>query len=45
MKYRVPKYKVGERVWLNRSLFKDAYGKSQDSDKLSAKRIGSFVIL
>ena len=45
MKYQVPNYKVGERVWLNRSLFKNAYAKSQDSEKLSARRFGPFAIL
>ena len=45
MKYRVPTYQVGGRVLLNRSLFKDAYAKSQDYDKLNGRRFGPFVIL
>ena len=44
MKYRIPNYYVGGKVWLNRSLFKDAYAKSQESDKLSARRFGPFLI-
>ncbi|PXF42428.1 hypothetical protein BWQ96_07839 [Gracilariopsis chorda] len=45
MKYRVPKYDFGGKVWLNRSLFKDAYAKSQESDKLNARRFGPFQIV
>ena len=37
-------YKVGDKLWINKSLFKDAYSKSQESDKLSAKRFGPFTI-
>ena len=44
MKYQVPNYQVGGIVWLNRSLFKDAYAKSKESDKLSARRFGPFLI-
>ena len=43
MKYLVPNYQVGGKVWLNRSLFKDAYAKSQESDKLSARRFGLLI--
>ena len=45
LKYLVPNYKVEDRVWLNMSLFEDAYEKSQDSDKLRARRFGPFVII
>ncbi len=31
---------IGDRVWINKTLFKDAYSKSHD--KLSAKRFGPF---
>ena len=45
MKYRVPSYKVGGRVWLNVSLLKDPYAKSQDSDTLIARIFGPFVVI
>ena len=37
-------YKVGDKLWINKALFKDAYSKSQASDKLSAKRFGPFKV-
>ena len=43
-KYKVPSYKVGDKVWLNRTLFKDLIAKEQESDKLSARRFGPFKI-
>lgn len=39
-----PKYEKGCKVWLNRTLFTDAYAKSQQSAKLSAKRFGPFEV-
>jgi hypothetical protein len=39
-----PNYKRGSKVWLNRTLFTDAYAKSQHSVKLSAKRFGPFEV-
>lgn len=43
-RYRNPNYEVGEKVWVNKTLFEDAYSKSQGSKKLSSKRVGPFVI-
>jgi len=43
-KFDVPKYVVGDRVWLHKTLFRDAIDKSQKSDKLGAKRFGPFEI-
>lgn len=39
-----PRYVKGSKVWLNRTLFTDAYAKSQESAKLSAKRFGPFEV-
>ncbi len=38
--YKAYLYKVGERLWINNTLCKDAYSKSPQSDKLSAKQFG-----
>jgi hypothetical protein len=35
---------VGNKIWINNTLFFDAYSCAQLSDKLTAKRYGSFVI-
>ena len=43
-KYKPHSYKPGDKLWINKSLFKDAYSKSQESDKLSAKRFGPFTM-
>ena len=43
-KYKPHAYKVGDKLWINKSLFKDAYAKSQASDKLTAKRFGPFTV-
>ena len=40
-----PRYRERDKVWINRTLFSDAYSKSQTSQKLSAKRFGPFEIL
>ena len=40
----MPDYQVGSQVWINRSLFKDAYAKSQEKDKLTARRFGPFIV-
>ncbi len=45
LKYKPHSYKIGDELWINKSLFKDAYSKSQASDKLSAKRFGPFKVL
>lgn len=37
-------YRKGSKVWLNRTLFTDAYAKSQKSEKLSARRFGPFEV-
>ena len=42
--YKKPEYTKGSQVWINKSLFKDAYSRSQDSDKLGAKRFGPFRV-
>lgn len=44
-KYAAPSYVVGDRVWINRSIFKDAVSKAQASDKLGSRRFGPFTIL
>jgi hypothetical protein len=38
MRYRAHQYEVGNKVWINKTLFSDAY--SQSYDKLTAKRYG-----
>lgn len=45
IKYKLHSYKPGGKVWLSKSLFKDAYSKPKDPDKLSARRIGPYEIL
>ncbi len=42
--YKAYSYKVGDRLRINKALFKDAYSKSQESEKLSAKRFGPFFV-
>ena len=44
MKYKSPNYEVGSKLWINKSLIRDAYSKSQESDKLSSRRIGPFTV-
>ena len=44
MKYKPPNYEVGSKVWINKSLYKDAYSKSQESDKLTSRRVGPFKV-
>ena len=44
MKYKPHSYFVGDKLWINMTLFKDAYSRSQKSDKLTAKRYGPFVV-
>ena len=43
-KYKSPEYKIGDKVWNNKSLFTDAYARSQQSKKLTDKWFGLFVI-
>ncbi len=43
-KYKAPNYQVGSKVWINKTLFTDLYSKSQESPKLSSKRVGPFTI-
>jgi hypothetical protein len=45
IRYIAPAYAVSDFAWLNNTLFTDAYSKSQESKKLSAKRIGPFTIV
>ena len=35
----------GEKIWISKSLLKDAYSKAQESDMLTSKRFGPFKIL
>ncbi len=42
--YKAYSYKVGGRLWIYKIFFKDAYSKSQESDKMSAKRFGPFFV-
>lgn len=42
--YKTPEYEVGSKLWINKTLFIDAYSKSQESEKLSAKRFGPFIV-
>ena len=44
LKYKSHSYKAGDKLWINKSLFKDAYSKSQVSDKLTSKRFGPFIV-
>lgn len=44
IKYKPHSYKEGDKLWINKSLFKDAYAKSQASDKLTSKRFGPFIV-
>lgn len=41
LSYRPHSYKIGDKQWINKSLFPDAYSKSQKSDKLRGKRFGA----
>lgn len=43
-KFKAPDYEVGSKLWINKTLFTDAYSKSQDSDKLSATRFRPFTV-
>ena len=44
LKYKPQSYKIGDKLWINKSLFKDAYAKSQTSDKLTSKKFGLFIV-
>ena len=44
LNYKPHSYKPGDKLWINKSLFRDSYSKSQESDKLSAKRFGPFTV-
>ncbi len=44
-KYKPHSYKLGDKVWINKTLFKDSYSKSQESDKLAAKGFSPFTTL
>ena len=43
-RYKPPEYQVCSKVWINKTLFSDAYSKSQESEKLSSKRVGPFTV-
>lgn len=40
-----PTYSEGDKVWIKHTLHKDAYSKSQASDKLGATSVGPFDIM
>ena len=44
-RYHPHPYSVGDKVWIEKELFKDAIAKAQKSNKLGAKRFGPFTIL
>lgn len=44
IKYNPRAYKVGGKLWLNNTLFRYSYSKSQESNKLSSKRFGPFIV-
>ena len=44
-KFKPPAYVVGDLVWLDKDLFKDAIARQQKSKKLSARRFGPFKIM
>ena len=43
-RYQPHTYQIGDKIWLDKALFRDAIAKTQPSDKLSAKRFGPFEI-
>lgn len=43
-KYQPHPYAVGDKVWIDKELFKDAIAKTQKSNKLGAKRFGPFEV-
>jgi hypothetical protein len=45
LRYTIPNYSAGDYVWRKNTLFMDAYSRSQESAKLSAKRFGPFKIV
>ena len=45
LKYKPHSFKIVYELWIYKSLIKDAYFKSQASDKLFTKRFGSFKVL
>jgi hypothetical protein len=45
MRNNATAYAVGDFVWLKKTLFTDVYSKSQESNKLSAERFGTFKIV
>ena len=44
LKYKPHSYKIGDKLWINKSLFKDAYAKSQTSENLTSRRFGLFTV-
>ena len=44
LRYKPHVYKPGDKLWINKTLFKDSYSKAQNSDKLSSKRFGPFTV-
>jgi hypothetical protein len=44
-RYSIPQYSVGDYVWLKKTLFMDAYSRSQESAKLTAERLRPFRIV
>lgn len=44
-KYKTSSYKVGSHLWINNSLFKDAYSGLQGSETLGAKQCALFLVM
>ncbi len=44
-KYKPHSYKERDKLWFNKSFFRDAYSKYQESDKLSTGRFGPFTVV
>lgn len=41
-RYKLAQYKIGDKVWIRKILYIDAYSKSQPSAMLGAKQVGAF---
>lgn len=42
--YKHPSYVVGSKVWINKSIYNDAYSKSQKSNIIASRRLGLFTV-
>lgn len=43
-RFKPHSYNIGDKLWLNKTLFRDAYAQSQKSQKLTSKRFGPFKV-